>query len=279
MEQEIQQELQNVQKYIDFVIEFFISYGFQVLSALIILAIGLFAAKKLSNFVYKLLEKRHMDITLSKFIASIVKVLVIVFVAIVVIGKFGISITPLIAALSALAFGCTFAIAGPLSNFGAGLSIILSRPFVVEDTITIKNYSGVVEEIKLGATYLTTEDNERIQVPNKQIVGEILVNSFANKVVESVIGISYSDDPQKAIDIVFETLKGVENVVAEPHPQIGIHEFAESSINIGIRYWVPTRQYFQTMCKVNLEIYKNFNDAGITIPFPQRDVHLKEARS
>ncbi len=275
----MEQEIQNVQKYMDFVIEFFIRYGFQVLSALIILAIGLFVAKKLSGFVYALLEKRHMDITLSKFIASIVKVLVIVFVIIIVIGKFGISITPLIAALSALAFGCTFALAGPLSNFGAGLSIILTRPFVVEDTITIKNYNGIVEEIKLGATYLTTEDNERIQVPNKQIVGEILVNSFANRVVESTIGISYSDDPQKAIDIVFETLKGVENVVSEPHPQIGIHEFADSSINIGIRYWVPTRQYFQTMCKVNLEIYKNFNEAGISIPFPQRDVHLQEAKS
>ena len=122
---------------------------------------------------------------------------------------------------------------------------------------------------------------ERFSLRDEEIYSKLLTQMAYSdgRVVESTVGISYSDDPQKAIDIVLETLKAAENVISEPSPQIGIHEFADSSINIGIRYWVPTRQYFQTLCKVNLEIFKNFHEAGIAIPFPQRDVHLIEAKA
>ena len=158
--------------------------------------------------------------------------------------------------------------------FGAGFAIILTRPFVVGDTITIKKHSGVVEEIKLGMTQLITEDNELINIPNKQIVGEILVNSFGNRVVETAIGISHSDDPQKAIDIVTQTLNDMEQVVSEPAPQVGIQELTDYSINIGMRYWVPTRQYFQSLCAINLAIYNQFRDAGITLAHQQRDIYV-----
>jgi small conductance mechanosensitive channel len=215
-----------------------------------------------------------MDITLSKFLGNFVKILVLVFVLIIAMGKFGISIAPFIALLGALAFGASFALQGPLSNYGAGLTIILARPFVVGDTITVKNVSGIVDEVTLATTILSTEDGEKITIPNKHIVGEILNNSFANKVVENAVRISYDDDPEKAINIIKETLKQFTQIISEPAPQIGIQEFADSSINIGMRYWIPTKQYFGTLYEVNLAVYKALAAAEIAIPFPQQDIHI-----
>ncbi len=154
------------------------------------------------------------------------------------------------------------------------MSIIITRPFVVGDTIKIQGVSGVVEEVGLAATRLSTEDGEQITIPNKHIVGEILINSFENKVVEMSIGISYDDDPQKAIEAIQTALHKIPEIVAEPAPQIGIEKFADSSVNIGMRYWVPTKQYFQTLYLANQAVYQALNQAGITIPFPQRDIHM-----
>lgn len=268
------QEIETVQKIIDVVTEFLIKYSFQIIGALIILIIGLKLSGWLSRVVLRVCDKRNVDVTLARFFASSTKLMVMVFVVIIAIGKFGISIAPFIAALGALAFGSSFAIQGPLSNYGAGLTLILTRSFVVGNTISVQGVSGVVEEIRLAATILTTEDGEELTIPNKHIVGEILVNSFANKVVETSVGISYDDDPERAIDELKRVLEQFEDVCKDPAPQVGIEAFADSSINIGLRYWVPTKKYYNQMYQVNLAIHKALAEAGISIPYPQRDVHL-----
>ena len=268
------QEIETVQKVVDVVTEFLIKYSFQIVGALIILVIGLKISGWLSRIVLRFCEKRNIDVTLSRFFASSTKLLVMVFVVIVAIGKFGISIAPFIAALGALAFGGSFAIQGPLSNYGAGLTLILTRPFVVGNTITVQGVSGVVEEIRLAATILTTEDGEELTIPNKHIVGEILRNSFENKIIETSVGISYQDDPEKAIALLREVLGKFSEICQEPAPQVGIEAFANSAINIGLRYWVPTKKYYHVMYQVNLAIHGALAEAGITIPFPQQDVHL-----
>lgn len=270
----IGQELETIQKIIEVVTEFFINYSFQIIGALIILIIGLKLSGWLSRLVLRVCDKRNIDITLAKFFASTVKWLVMVFVVIIAIGKFGISIAPFIAALGALAFGSSFAIQGPLSNYGSGLTLILTHPFVVGNTITVQGVSGVVEEIRLAATILSTEDNEEITIPNKHIVGEILTNSFENKIVETSVGVSYADDPSQAIEVLQKVLTDFDGIRQDPPPQIGIEEFADSAINIGLRYWVPTKQYFKTFYQVNLMCHRALKEAGITIPFPQQDVHL-----
>ena len=270
----MKEELEAVEKYMDLIVEFAVKYGFQVVYAIIILIIGLIIARWLSKMVVRVCESRHLDITLSRFLGNVVRLTVIAFVLIIVLGKFGITMTPFIAAIGAVAFGSSLALAGLLSNYGAGLSIIITRPFVVNDTIQIQGVSGVVEEIGLAATRLSTEDGEQITIPNKHIVGEILINSFENKVVEANIGISYDDDAQKAIDTIQKALQAIPDIVSEPPPQIGIEEFADSSVNIGMRYWVPTKQYFQTLYQANLAVYKALDQAGITIPYPQRDIHM-----
>ena len=271
----MKEELAQVEKYMDIIIEFAVKYGFQVIYAIIIFIIGLIIARWLDKTVVRLCESRNLDITLSRFVGNVVRLTVLAFVLIVVLGKFGITMTPFIAAIGAVAFGSSLALAGLLSNYGAGLSIIITRPFVVNDTIQIQGVSGVVEEVGLAATRLETEDGEHITIPNKHIVGEILINSFENKVVETSIGISYDDDPQKAIKVIQEVLRNIPDVVTEPAPQIGIEEFADSSVNIGMRYWVPTKQYFQTLYQANLAVYEALNEAEITIPYPQRDIRMQ----
>jgi len=272
----MKEEIETMQNLMNIVIEFLVTYSFQILAAIIILIIGTIFARWSSRLVMRLCEKNNMDVVLTKFLGSAVKIIILVFVLIIAMGKFGISIAPFIAALGALAFGASFALQGPLSNYGAGLMIIMTRPFTVGNTITIKEFSGVVEDITLSYTTLSTEDGERITIPNKHIVGEVLKNSFENKIVEATIGISYQDNPQKAIEVINETLKKFPQITSEPAPQTGIQEFADSAINIGVRYWVPTKQYFKTQYEVNLAAYQALKDAKITIPFPQHDVHIVE---
>jgi small conductance mechanosensitive channel len=270
----MQNELETIQQIYNVVVEFIINYSFQILGAIIILIVGAKLAGWLGRLVTNLCEKKNVDITLARFLGNVVKILTLTFVIIIAIGKFGISIAPFIAALGAIAFGASFAISGPVSNYGAGLVIILSRPFVIGDTITINNVSGLVEEIHLATTILTTEDDEKITIPNKHIIGEILLNSFNNRIVESSVGISYQDDPEKAIEVIREALSRIDDICSEPPPQIGIEAFGESSIDLGMRYWVPTKKYFQTLYRGNLAVHKALKEAQITIPFPQRDVNL-----
>ena len=272
--QKIQEGIVMAQKLGETAIEYLVKYGFQVLGGLIILFIGF----KLANWAARLFtnfgNKKHYDVTLTKFIANIIRGAILVFVVLMAIEKFGVTINPLIAAASAAVFGASFAIQAPLSNYAAGLMVILTRPFKVGDTIKVKGFTGIVEEVKLPCTVLVTEDGEKITIPNKEIVGEVLWNSAENSVVEKQIGISYGDDPQKAVDVIREALKKHSKVRQAPVPQVGIESFGDSSINIGMRYWVPTKEYYHVMYEMNLMVYRSIRQAGITIPFPQREVRM-----
>jgi small conductance mechanosensitive channel len=270
----MEKELSAVQQFIKTAIEFLTNYSFQVVGAILVLVIGNFIANWALRVVLKLCNAKKIDITLAKFIASCVKILILAFAIIIALGKFGITITPFIAMIGAGAFGVSMALQGPLSNYGAGISIILGHPFVVGDTIVVTGQSGVVQEVTLSSTILTDEDGVKITIPNKSIVGEIIHNSFKHKIVENMVGISYDCDPEKAIQVLQEVISGFKEVSQTPKPQVGLQEFGDSSINIGCRYWIPTTKYFQTLCSINLAIHKALAAANITMPYPQRDVHI-----
>ena len=270
----MQDEIKTAQKLVNIIIDFFVNYSFQVIGAILILVIGILVARSVASFFLKLFERKNLDVTLSKFTAAAVKGIIIGFAIIIALGKFGITIAPFIAALAAMAFGASFAIQGPLANYGAGLVIILTRPFVVGNTITVSGVTGVVDEITLGATILKDEDGVKITIPNKHIVGEILHNSEEKRIVEEIVGISYDSDPEKAIQIIKEALNEFQEISKEPPPQVGIQKFGDSSIDIGLRYWIPTQKYFKTLYQVNLAVYKQLKARDIEIPFPQRDVHI-----
>ncbi|MBI9074522.1 MAG: mechanosensitive ion channel family protein [Desulfatibacillum sp.] len=267
-------------KVLGLVTDFVVNYSFQILGALIILIVGWLLASWLAKSVTRLCDARNMDPMLSRFLGSVSKILVLVFVVILALDKFGISLGPFVAALGALTLGASFAVQGVVSNYGAGLTIIMTRPFTLGHTVTMAGVRGVVEDISLASTILMTEDGEKIMIPNKHIVGEILTNSFANSVVETSVGISYGGDPEKAIEAINAVLEGFEEIPREPSSQVGIEAFADSAIKIGIRYWVPTRQFFELQYKVNLAVYKALKEAGMEIPYPKREVRIvREAAS
>ena len=240
-----------------------------------IVLIGFWLASQAAAAVAKVLEKQKIDLALARFIATVVKFATIAVAVIIALGNFGVTVTPFIAALGGAAFGASLALQGPLSNYGAGLSIILARPFTIGDTITVQGVSGIVEDVKLASTVLyDAEEGLRITIPNKNIVGEILQNSKQYRIAESTIGIAYSEDPERAIGVIRKTVESFEPVAKTPRPQIGIREFGDSSVNIGMRYWIPTSQYFNTLYAVNLAVYKAVTGAGIRIPCPQREIRV-----
>jgi len=265
IEQNIEQNIETVSRLIDTVVEFAVAYGFQILGALVVLLIGLkvagWSGRKITGFALA----RNIDQTLAKFFGGLVKIVVIAFVVVITLGNFGISIAPLIALAGASAFGATLAIQGPLSNYGAGLSLILARPFVVGNSITVGRTSGIVEEITLAMTVLTSEDGERITVPNKEIVGEVIVNSHDRRVVETGIAIGADADAEKAIGVLREVLARSPDVGDEPPPQIGVHDFTDGGVVLGLRFWVPSTRYFQLRYALNREAFAALRDAGIPL--------------
>lgn len=270
----MEKEFAMAQHALDLVVEYVIKYGLQALYGLLILFVGVKVGGWVEKSVEKLCVKKHMDVTLAKFLAAAVKIIIIAFAGLITLEKFGITISPIIAAVSATIFGASFALQAPLSNYAAGLSIILTRPFTIGNTVTIQEFSGVVEEVKLPYTVLSTPSGERITIPNKHIVGEVLINSREIKMTETVVGISYGDDPEKAIRVIEGVLAKFPQILRSPASQVGILSFGDSSIQIQVRYWAPTKELVDLLHDVNLEIHRAFKAQNVTIPFPQREVRL-----
>jgi len=275
----MEQQFHYLQQFYTLAVEFLTNYSFQIIGALIIMTIGWFFSRYVYNLLIRFFQNHDFDITLGKFAANIVRILIFGAMFVVAIGKLGISIAPFIAAVGAVFLTAGLALQGTVANFAAGISLVITRPFRIGDTISVNNVYGVVEEIKLAYTTLRTEDEEIITVPNKNMIGEIIVNSFKYRIVESSVGISYHDDAEKAIGIIRSVIDGFENVSSENKSIIGIQSFGDNAVEIGMRYWVPTQNYFRYRYDVNMAVYKALNESNISIPFPQRDVHIYEKRS
>ncbi|MBI3319685.1 MAG: mechanosensitive ion channel family protein [Candidatus Omnitrophica bacterium] len=274
MTDEVHESVMFLHTVVNKAVEFLVTYSFQVVGALLILFLGLKASKWTAGVLLAFCERKRIDPTLSRFAAAAVRGLIFGFAVLVALGKFGITIAPLVAALSAVAFGSSFAIQGPLSNLGSGLSLLMARPFVVGNTITVAGVSGVVDHVKLTATTLITEDGERITVPNRHIIGEVLRNSQGFRVVEATVGVSYGDDPERAIAVISAAVRQTAGVTESPAPLVGLDTFGDSAILIGLRYWVPTQRYHQVLYAVNLAVWRALKANAITVPFPQREVRI-----
>ena len=261
----MEQEMESISKFVEAVVDLGVAYGFQIVGALVFLFVGLKVAGWAARRVIQLAEAKSIDPTLGKFIGNVVKLVVIGFVIIITLGNFGISIAPLIALAGAAAFGVTMAMQGPLSNYGAGVSLILTRPFVVGNTITVRNVSGVVQDITLAATVMLSEDGERIIVPNKEIVGQVIVNSRDQRVIQTKICVDYHADIEQAIALLERVVAAHPEVGKEPAPHVGVHDFTYGGIVLGLRFWVPSKHYYQCRYAVNREALKALKDAGIAL--------------
>ena len=269
-------EIDQVAKIYNVIIDFFTNYSFQLIGAFIIFILGYMFAGKISKFVLRLCQRHELDITLSQFLASTTKMLIVIMITIISLGKLGISVTPFIAAIGAVSLGAGLALQGLLANYAAGFNIIIIRPFVVGDTISVQGVTGVVEEVLLAYTVLKNEDDVSITIPNKHIVGEILHNSKHDSLLELKVGISYNHNPLEVVKLLEKTVTSLGLVGENRKLQAGIDDFSDSAITIAIRLWTPTVNLYATKYKAYAAIYTALDEANITIPFPQRDVHIHQ---
>lgn len=269
-------EIDQVANIYNIIIDFFANYSFQLIGALIIFIFGFILAGKISKFVLRLCQRHNLDITLSQFLASTTKMLIVVMITVISLSKLGISVTPFIAAIGAVSLGAGLALQGLLSNYAAGFNIIIIRPFVVGDTISVQGVTGVVEEVLLAYTLLRDEDDVAITIPNKHIVGEILHNSKHDSLLELKVGISYKNNPLEVTKLLEEAMLSLGIVGENRKLQVGIDEFSDSAITIAVRLRTPTVNLYDTKYKAYAKIYAVLDEANITIPYPQRDVHLHQ---
>ena len=162
-----------------------------------------------------------------------------------------------------------------LSNYAAGVTIVVTRPFIVGDTISVKGVSGVVRQVRLGNTILSNQDDVRIMIPNHHIVGEIIHNSASESIVEMTFDIAYGSDPLTAVELIKAAIITQSGVSKTRAPQVGIHDFGANGFTLGLRFWAVTELLFQTRCQVNAAIYLVLQQNGIVIPAPQREVRMK----
>jgi len=274
MEQELKKEFEQLQVIYDTIINFFVNYSFQLLGAMIILVIGMFIARRVANVVSGMCIKKGLDVTLSRFIANVIRVIIVIMVGIICLNKIGISITPLVAAIGAVGLGAGLAVQGLLSNYGAGLNIILTRPFVVGDTICVQGVSGQVRDILLAYTVIVTEDEVEITIPNKHIIGEIIHNTHAVSLLELGVGVSYSSDLQKVTELLEKAIQAHPDVSEKKKPMVGIAGFGDSSVDFEIRVWADSDKINAARFAINQTIWDTLKENQIDIPFPQREVKM-----
>jgi len=267
-------EIEQASQIYQVVIDFFTNYSFQLIGALLIFSFGYYVAGKIAKAVLSLCEKQKLDVTLSRFLASTTRMVVMVMISIMALSKIGISVTPFIAAIGAISLGAGLALQGLLANYAAGFNIIIIRPFVVGDTIEVQGVTGIVKEVQLAYTIIYNEDSAEITIPNKHIVGEVVLNSRKDSLLKLSVGISYQDNPIEVISLIERTLAKLDIYTDEVRMQVGIDEFSDSAISIGIRLWIPTTHLYAAKYSAYKAIYLAFEQEKITIPFPQQDIHI-----
>jgi small conductance mechanosensitive channel len=227
----------------------------------------------------KVMRRQEVDQTLETFVCNLVRIILMVVVIIAAIGQIGIQTTSFIAIFGAAGLAVGLALQGSLSNFAAGVLIVLFRPYKVGDFVEAAGIAGVVEQVQILTTILKTGDNKQIIVPNGQIMDSIITNYSANdkRRVDMVVGVSYDDDLDKVRSTIEELVAADERILAEPACTIAVSALADSSVNFVVRPWVNTADYWGVMFDLTEAIKKRFDKEGISFPFPQQDVHLYKA--
>ena len=259
----------------DKIVEFSTIYGIRVLGAIAVLVIGRIIAAAVRKGVKRGLMKRNTDEGLVQFLSSIAYALVMIAVIISALGNFGVQAASFVAILGAAGFAIGFALQGSLSNFAAGVMILLFRPFKVGDFITAAGVSGTVKEIDLFSTTLATPDNVKILVPNGKLFGDTISNFsvYDTRRVDLLIGIGYSSSIDKAYDVVRRLIAADARILKEPKPMLAVGELADSSVNLIIRVWVNRADYWNVKFDLTHQVKNGFDAEGVEIPFPQRVVH------
>ncbi len=253
-------------------------YGLKILAAIIIFIIGRMVIGFLLGVVRRIMNKSKMDETLTKFILSLVKIVLMVMLVIMILDKLEVETTSIVAILGAAGLAVGFALQGSLANFASGVMIIIFRPFMAGDFVEAGGTSGVVEEISIFNTIMRTGDNKKVIIPNGSILGGNIVNYSAKETrrVDMVFGIGYDDNIKLAKDTLIEIMAADDRILKDPAPVVAVSELADSSVNFVCRPWVKTADYWGVFFDITEKVKLTFDEKGISIPYPQQDVHMHQ---
>jgi small conductance mechanosensitive channel len=255
--------------------DFAVTYGIKVVGAIVILIVGRIIAGVLRSGTLKGCRKANIDETLALFFGRLVFIAVMLFTMLAALAKFGVQTASFVAVLGAVGFAVGFAMQGSLSNFAAGVMLLVFRPFKVGDFVDAAGVAGSVKEIALFTTTLATPDNVQIIIGNGSIFGSTIKNysAYDTRRCDLLIGIGYTSDIQKAIEVMEGLIKADERVMAEPAHQIAVSELADSSVNFVVRMWCAKENYWGLKFDMTRAIKEAFDQNDIEIPFPQRTIH------
>ncbi len=256
-------------------------YGIRVIAALAIFIIGRWVAKGIRNLIHRIMTRSKVDQTLISFVCNLSYVAMLAFVIIAALSKLGVETTSIIAIMGASALAIGLALKGSLSNFAAGVMMIIFRPFKVGDFIEGGGTSGTVEEIQIFTTQLKSADNKTIIVPNAKMLDNNIVNYSAKgtRRVDMTFGIGYEDDIDKARSVILEIIDADKRVLKDQAPVVAVSELADSSVNFTVRVWTKSGDYWGFYWDTTEAVKKQFDAGNIGMPYPQQDVHLYEHKS
>jgi len=274
----VEQTMDKTQEYIQMAIQFGMDYGLKIIGALLIFLIGKWAARKIQSLVVKIMRKNKLDETLVTFIESIVYILLLIVVVLASLSTLGIQTTSFVAILGAAGLAIGLALQGTLGNIGSGVMLISFRPFKVGDFVTAGGETGTVAGISIFATVLHTLDNKVVTVPNAAVTSGNITN-FSEKEVRRIdlkFGIGYGDDLKFAKETLEAIMAADDRVLDEPAPFVGVAGLGDSSVDFVFRPWVKSADYWDVFFDMNEKVKLTFDEKGISIPFPQMDIHLNK---
>ena len=275
MNKELPQEIMN------YVIEITSNFGLKLLTALIVVIVGKQLVKILLKVIKVALEKANTEETVRIFIANLLNTVFTVIIFVAAINQLGVETTSIIALLGAAGLAIGLALQGSLANFAAGILIVIFRPYKVGDYIEAGTNVGTVKDIQIFSTVLRTPDNKAIVVPNGSIMDGSITNysEQPTRRIDIIASCSYEDDLDKVKQVLKTILDSEERILTEPKPQIAVSELAESSVNFIVRPWVNSSDYLPVMYSLLEQIKKTFDQEGISIPYPQSDIHIHEKKA
>lgn len=256
-------------------------YGLKIIAAILIFIIGRWVSRAVKNFLQRLMTRKGVDGTLISFVGSMTYFALMTFVIIAALNQIGIQTTSLIAVIGAAGLAIGLALQGSLANFAAGVLLIIFRPFKAGDYIEGAGVAGSVEEIEIFTTKMKTPDNRVIIVPNAKLSGDNITNYSAKpqRRLDLIIGVGYHDDLRKVKEVLKQLVDEDPRILRDPEPLVAVLELADSSVNLVVRPWVATGNYWDVHFDLTQKIKERFDLEGITRPFPQRDIHIYTAHS
>ena len=268
----------DISKYSDMAIIYASEYGLKVIAAIAIFFIGKWGVGKITLLIKKLMLKAYVDLTLVEFLENVIYFALLIVIILASLNALGINTTSFLAVFGAASLAIGLALKDSLSNIGAAVLIIIFKPFKVGDFIDAAGASGSVEQINLFSTIMATPDNKTIMIPNSSIIGSNITNfsSKPTRRINLVFGIDYNDDLKLAKETLMQIIKEDDRVLQEPAPLVAVGELADNSVNFVFRVWVKTEEYWSVHFDMIEKVKLEFDKVGISIPFPQMNVHIQK---